>query len=135
MPLAGGLTVLVAVAAALAAYAAPDSAEPSEPIAAPAPFSTTVTVTVGTTTVTYPNGYCAPMHGWTIRAGDPDTDGVDLTIPPDGEGELVVYGAIGGVGWEIAESPQSTDSGDMSGTFSGRDAISGADVTGIFACK
>jgi hypothetical protein len=135
MPLAGGLAVLVAAAAAFAAYAAPESSGQSEPIGAPAPFSATVTVTVGTRTVTYPDGDCAPMHGMTIRAGDPLTDGVDLVIPSDGGGEVVVYGAIEGVAWEITDNPQSTGNGDGSGTFSGKDAISGADVTGTFACE
>ncbi len=136
VPLAGGLAVLMAAATASAALTAPESAGQSEPIGAPAPFSATVTVTVGTKTVTYPDGDCSPMHGMTLRAGDHLANGVGLSIPSDGGGKVVVYGAIRGVAWEITENPQWTFNGDgSSGTFSGKDAISGADVMGIFACK
>jgi hypothetical protein len=44
-------------------------------------------------------------------------------------------GALRGVIWEVTQDPQGTLNADQSGTFSGKDAISGADVSGTFACK
>jgi hypothetical protein len=44
-------------------------------------------------------------------------------------------GALRGVIWKVTQNPQGTLKADKSGTFSGTDAISGADVSGSFACK
>jgi hypothetical protein len=43
-------------------------------------------------------------------------------------------GALRGIIWKVTQDPQGTLNADRSGTFSGKDAISGADVSGTFAC-
>lgn len=43
-------------------------------------------------------------------------------------------GAYRGVIWMVTRDPQGILTADRSGTFSGKDAISGADVSGTFAC-
>lgn len=43
-------------------------------------------------------------------------------------------GAERGVIWKVTQSPQGTLDADRSGTFWGKDAISGAEVSGAFAC-
>ncbi len=44
-------------------------------------------------------------------------------------------GALRGVVWKVTQNPRGTLKADKSGTFSGKDAISGADVSGTFACQ
>ena len=133
--------------AAPSSAVASEAAAPSEAPAAsestgPAPSvgslsgAGTVTVTVGTKTVTYTNAMCQDVGSGQvgIGAGDVNQDGVGLVIPPNG-GDATLAGSIGGAIWAVTQSPQSTLNADRSGTFSGKDAMSGSDVSGTFVCK
>ncbi len=63
-----------------------------------------------------------------------DGDAVALVFRSDGT-VASLSGAIRGVAWKVTQDPRGTLQPDKSGTFSGKDAISGADVSGTFACK
>ena len=70
-----------------------------------------------------------------ITSGDPiEGDWFTLVFRPD-RTVSSLSGALRGVGWEVTQNAQGTLNADMSGTFSGTDAISGADVSGTFACE
>ena len=70
-----------------------------------------------------------------LSAGDAnDGDSFALVFRFDGN-VASLSGSLRGVVWEVTENPQGTLKADRSGTFSGSDAISGADVSGTFACK
>ena len=68
-------------------------------------------------------------------SGDPnDGDAVALVFRSDGTASSL-SGVIRGVIWKVTQNPQGTLNADKSGTFSGKDAIGGANVSGTFACQ
>jgi hypothetical protein len=69
-----------------------------------------------------------------VSSGDPnDGEFVALVFRSDGTVSSL-SGALRGVFWKVTQDPQGTLNADTSGTFSGKDAIGGADVSGTFAC-
>ena len=64
---------------------------------------------------------------------DVDSDSLSLVFRSGGTVSSL-SGAHRGVIWKVTESPLGTLNADKSGTFSGKDAISGAEVSGAFAC-
>ncbi len=63
-----------------------------------------------------------------------DGEAIALVFGPDGTVSSL-SGSIRNVVWKVTQNPQGSLNADHSGTFSGKDAISGADVSGTFACK
>jgi hypothetical protein len=95
-----------------------------------------VAVEVGTHGAGFAELICEETSsGLNVHSGDM-TDGelIVLVFRPDGTVSSL-YGALRGVIWTVTENPQGTLNADRSGTFSGKDAISGADVSGNFACE
>ncbi len=72
--------------------------------------------------------------GLSVTSGDQqDGDMMTLVFLPDGTVSSL-SGLERGIVWKVTQNPQGTLKPDRSGTFSGKDAISGADVSGTFAC-
>ncbi|HEY6058320.1 MAG TPA: hypothetical protein VIV06_09820 [Candidatus Limnocylindrales bacterium] len=69
-----------------------------------------------------------------VRSGDlKEGEAFALVIRSDGT-VSTLSGALRGVVWMVTQDPQGNLNGNKSGSFSGKDAISGADVSGTFAC-
>ena len=94
-----------------------------------------VTVTVGSETVTYRHAGCGELvDGWLdVDAGDGGSATVYLSIPT-GAGVPELGGAIGGTQWHVTENPTATINADGTGMFSGRDAVRDVEVSGVFTC-
>lgn len=72
--------------------------------------------------------------GLSVTSGDQqDGDMMTLVFLPDGTVSSL-SGLVRGIVWKVTQNPQGTLKPDKSGTFSGKDVISGADVSGTFAC-
>ncbi len=66
--------------------------------------------------------------------GEQDGDEITLVFRPDGSVSSL-SGLQRGVIWTVTQDAQGTLGTDHSGSFVGTDSISGADVSGTFACK
>jgi hypothetical protein len=60
-----------------------------------------------------------------------------VTVKYDPDGTVSrLYGALRGVPWIVIRNARGTLNADSSsGTFSGRDAVGGGEVAGIFSCR
>lgn len=96
----------------------------------------TVSVTVGTHGAGFTGVICQTLVNGqlSVLRGDPaDGESVALVFRSDGTPSSL-SGALRGVSWKVTQNPQGTLNADKSGTFSGKDAASGANVSGTFAC-
>ena len=96
----------------------------------------TVGVTVGDHFAGFAGVICrgAGKGQLSVRGGDPnDGEWFALVLGSDGAVSSL-SGALRGVEWKVTQKPQLTLKADKSGTFSGKDVVSGADVSGTFAC-
>jgi hypothetical protein len=97
----------------------------------------TVSVTVGSHGAGFLGLICAETGNGqlSLSAGDPnDGEAFALVFRSDGTVSSL-SGALRGVIWEVTQNPHGTLNADQTGSFSGSDAISGAGVSGSFACK
>ncbi len=150
------LAAIVAGCGSAATSAAGDSAVPSTAPASAAPATSatstadvstgsyalvgsapgTLALTVGTHAAGFGGVTCLDLGNGQLSVldGDPkEGEWIALVIRSDGTVSSL-SGALRGVSWMVTQNPQGTLTGNRSGTFSGKDAISGADVTGTFAC-
>jgi hypothetical protein len=86
-------------------------------------------------------GYAGPVACQSTGDGqlsigtyDDESEWFPLVFRSDGTVSSL-SGALRGVIWKVTLNPQGTLKADKSGTFSGKDAMSGADVSGTFACN
>jgi Tol biopolymer transport system component len=100
----------------------------------------TVGLTVGTHSAGFAGVSCQETGNGelSVSSGDPNEgEWFALVFRSDGTVSSL-SGALRGVTWKVTQSPQGTLKADklgtFLGTFSGKDAISGADVSGTFAC-
>ena len=97
----------------------------------------TVSVSVESHSVDFASVVCQDLGNGQLRvtSGAPkDDDAVALVIGSDGAASSL-SGEIRGVMWTVTQNPTVSLRADGSGTFSGKDAISGEDVAGTFACR
>jgi hypothetical protein len=96
----------------------------------------TVGLTVGTHGAGFAGVVCQDLGNGLLSVRSGDLNGGEafaLVFRSDGTVSSL-SGALRGVVWEVTQNPQGTLRADRSGTFSGKDAIVGADVAGTFAC-
>jgi D-alanyl-D-alanine carboxypeptidase len=97
----------------------------------------TLAVTVGTHAAGFAGVICKDLGNdkVSVVGGDPNEgEWIALEFGSDGTASSL-SGALRGVDWRVTKDPQGTLDARNSGTFSGKDAASGADVSGTFACK
>ncbi len=71
--------------------------------------------------------------GLSVYSGPADGDEFAVVFRSDGT-VANLSGSFRGIAWKVTQNPYGTLHADKSGTFSGMDAISGAAVSGTFAC-
>ena len=120
----------------------PAASESTGPAASTADFG----IYAGTGTITFDgksgaldSGTCVgdDYGGIVVVAGGTvggDKVGLTLDASPDNS-HAALAGTWGDAIWGVTANPQVTLNADKTGTFSGKDGISGADVSGTFACK
>jgi len=96
----------------------------------------TVGVTVGTHRAGFAGVICQELGNGQLSVSSGDlNEGEAFALVFRSDGTVSsLFGALRGVIWKVTQNPQGTLNADKSGTFSGKDAISGADVSGTFAC-
>ena len=125
-----------AASAAPAASEAPTENESTGPSAVVGSEPGTISVTVGTQGAGFADAICEDQTNGqlSVLGGTAGDDAIALVFRADGTASSL-SGEMRGVRWKVTQNPQGTLNADRSGTFSGKDAISGADVSGTFACK
>lgn len=116
---------------------APTANESTDPAAVVGSQPGTLSVTVGTHGAGFAGVICQDLGNGqlSVRSGDLNEGEAFALVFRSDRTVSSLSGALRGVIWKVTRNPQGTLNADKTGTFSGKDAISGADVSGTFACE